>query len=78
MPKLDKQKVKMIKTLLLTGAVTHKELADLMGVTRSTITRIATGQRWGDVVVDKPEKIKRLIYLEYEPDDEWFLRNLFQ
>lgn len=68
--------VRIIKTLLYSGVMTHQQIADLFGVGRQNITKIANNQRYSYVVVDKPKTIKRLILVEYEKDTEYIVRNL--
>jgi len=46
--KLTISQVREIKGLLLSGDKTHREIAALFGIKRSTVTDINTGKRWGD------------------------------
>lgn len=72
--KLDENKVVAIKTLLKTGCMTHKSIGEVFGVRRETITKIANGGRWADIVVGN-KTIKRIVVVEYM-DNDYELREL--
>ena len=55
--KLDEEKVRIIKDLLNTGEFHHYQIADLFGVSREHIWKIANNQRWSEV--DKTYQPKR-------------------
>jgi DNA invertase Pin-like site-specific DNA recombinase len=46
MVKLDKNEVKAIRELLEQNSHTHKEIADMFGVSRGHITKIKNKRRW--------------------------------
>ena len=49
--KLTKKKVKVIKHLLNGDSFTHKQIAKMFGVSRSTISLISTGKSWNHVKI---------------------------
>jgi len=46
MIKLDRYDVEKIKFLLKLSNLTHKEIADMFGVTRGHVTKIKNSKRW--------------------------------
>lgn len=78
MVKLDNEKVRLVKTLLATGVIKHSEIAEIVGVSRPTITKINLGLRYADVDIDEGIKLKKLIFLEYETTTGQRVRELLK
>jgi predicted transcriptional regulator len=66
--KLTAQKVRNIKKHILTGELTHEEIAKKYGVSRPLITKIHLGMidpthknaRWGHIVVQPEENLEEI------------------